>query len=175
MRLRKNAKPQGRQNAPKTCAGDDMPDNGSNIYKDSGSSALKTEIKDLLTQNLEKFNDPVVLGTLMYKMLEERENTNRILKNILTKLEALQSKGVQVSPIMEEINTHLPSSEPLLPDVDLEIISFIKEKGKATAEDVRAKFNYRGTNAASARMNRLVDQGYLAKQQVGKKVFFFPS
>jgi len=50
----------------------------------------------------------------------------------------------------------------------------VKTSGKASAEEVRAKFKYKGKNAASARLNRLCDMGLLEKQQAGKKVYFFP-
>ncbi|MEW6722036.1 MAG: BlaI/MecI/CopY family transcriptional regulator, partial [Candidatus Micrarchaeota archaeon] len=62
----------------------------------------------------------------------------------------------------------------ILPEIDEQIMGFLKEAGRATAEEVRAKFNYRGKNAASARLNRLCDIGLLQKQQAGKRVYFFP-
>jgi predicted HTH transcriptional regulator len=141
--------------------------NNENIYKDnaeSAESAFREELKENLEKNLSKFNDPVILGELIAKLIEERENTNRILKNILVKLETLE----------KEIATAKKPEEVLVPEIDEKIITFIKEQGKATAEDVRARFNYSGTNAASARLNRLCDLGLLTKKRVGKKVFFFP-
>jgi len=140
-----------------------MEDNNNKIYKPNANSAFKSEIKSDIEENVNKFNDPVVLGELVYKLLEERENTNRILKNILAKLEAIESR-------MKEPE----ETEILLPEIDEEILAFVKESGKVTAEDVKNRFNYRGKNAASARLNRLCDSGLLHKKQVGKKVFFFP-
>ena len=66
------------------------------------------------------------------------------------------------------------TDETILPEIDSEILSFISEHGKVTAEDVRKKFKYKGKNAASARLNRLCSMGLLKKKQAGKKVFFFP-
>jgi len=140
-----------------------MEDNNNKVYKPNANSAFKSEIKSDIEENINKFNDPVVLGELVYKLLEERENTNRILKNILAKLEAIE--GSMKEPEETEI---------LLPEIDEEILAFVKESGKVTAEDVKNRFNYRGKNAASARLNRLCDSGLLHKKQVGKKVFFFP-
>jgi hypothetical protein len=37
---------------------------------------------------------------------------------------------------------------------------------------VRRALNYRGTNAASARMNKLFEKGVLDKEQVGRKVYY---
>lgn len=150
--------------------GDVMTDNEDNDYKvTAGGSAFRKELKSDLEQNLVKFNDPVVLGEMMYKLLEERENTNRILKNILAKLDSIEAKGI---PVPQQVSQQM--QEILLPDVDEKMMSFIKASGKVTAEEVRREFNYKGKNAASARLNRLCNMGLLDKKQVGKKVFFFP-
>lgn len=134
--------------------------NNENIYKHSVDSGFKKELQADLEKHLSKFNDPVVLGELLYKLLEERENTNRILKNILARLDAIEQGKKDAT---EEI---------LLPEIDEQIIDFVKEQKKVTAEEVRTRFSYKGTNAASARLNRLYELGLLKKKQVGKKVFF---
>ena len=139
--------------------------NNENIYKDNVEGGFRKELKEDLEKNLAKFNDPVVLGELVSKLIEERENTNRILKNILAKLEAIEQGQAGPTGKSEEI---------LVPEIDEKIIAFIKERGKATAEDARVAFNYSGTNAASARLNKLCMLGLLDKKRVGKKVYFFP-
>lgn len=136
--------------------------NEDKLYK---GSVVRQEISEDVQRNIAKFNDPVVLGELVYKLLEERENTNRILKNLLAKLDAL------------EVKIHGTAQEEagnLLPEIDEHIVTFVKTERRVTAETVRSHFNYKGTNAASARLNRLFDLGVLEKRQVGKKVFFFP-
>ncbi len=141
-----------------------MEDNSVNIYKlNTERSPLRSEIRNDLENNMQKFSDPVILGELMYKLLEERENTNRILKNILAKLENIPT-GTAAAP----------GGEPLLPEVDEKIMEFVREKGRISAEDVRQHFSYKGKNAACARLNRLYELNLLGKKQVGKKVFFFP-
>ena len=130
-------------------------------------NAFTKEIRSDLEQNIERFRDPVVLGEMVYRLLEERENTNRLLRNILQKLEQLEAKMAGGMPMVAQ-------DAPLLPEIDDQILRFVKESGKVTAEDVRVKFNYRGKNAASARLNRLYELNLLQKQQVGKRVFFFP-
>ena len=146
-----------------------MRDNDDNVNKGAGGSAFRKEIRDDLEHNMAKFNDPVVLGELVYRLLEERENTNRILKNILAKLDSLESKGVSVQEMKEDVK------EVLLPKIDEDIMKYIKKSDKVTAEMVRVRFKYKGKNAASARLNKLVGLGLLQKKQVGKKVFFFPT
>ncbi|VVC03393.1 Uncharacterised protein [Candidatus Bilamarchaeum dharawalense] len=140
-----------------------MKDNSDKEFK-AIDSAFTKEIRSDLEQNMERFRDPIVLGEMVYRLLEERENTNRLLKNILQKLEQIEAKTFAKTP----------QDETMLPEIDEQILSFVKESGKVTSEEVRAKFNYRGKNAASARLNRLFEMNLLKKQQVGKKVYFFP-
>jgi predicted HTH transcriptional regulator len=144
-----------------------MTDNEDNIYKATiDRSEFRNELRSDIENNMKKFNDPIVLGELLYKLLEERENTNRILKNILAKLEKLENKDT--SPA-------IPSNPiPILPSIDEKILNFVRASGKVTAEDVRKEFKYKGKNAASARLNKLFELNLVVKQQVGKKVFFFP-
>ncbi|MDD5337471.1 MAG: helix-turn-helix domain-containing protein, partial [Candidatus ainarchaeum sp.] len=115
-----------------------------------------------VARNLEKFNDPLILAEIAYKLTEERENTNRILKTLLEKMEALERKIEKLEGKKEA---------PMLPEVDEAIRAFLKE-GPKSAEDVQKKFGYKGRNAASARLNRLHDCGVVVRRRVGKKVFF---
>ena len=112
----------------------------------------------------------MVLGELVFRLLEERENTNRLLKNMYAKIEQLEAK---LSAMPQENETI--AVEQILPEIDEQIVNFVKESGKATAEDVQHKFNYKGKNGACARLNRLCDMNLLQKKQVGKKVYFMPS
>jgi len=144
-----------------------MKDNDDKDFKPI-DSAFAREIKSDLETHIDKFRDPIVLGEMVYRLLEERENTNRLLKNLLQRLDAIEAK-MGAAPEMQ-----LGAGEPLLPEIDEQIMDFVREHKKVTAEEVRAKFNYRGKNAASARLNRLCDMNLLQKMQVGKKVFFFP-
>ncbi len=135
-------------------------------------SAFTREIRSDIEANMDKFKDPLVLGEMTYRLLEERENTNRLLKNILQKLDSIEAKmakAPEAAPLAATVG------DQLLPEIDEQIMGFVRAQGKVTAEEVRAKFNYRGKNAACARLNRLCDMGLLQKQQVGKKVYFFPS
>jgi predicted HTH transcriptional regulator len=143
-----------------------MADKADKEYKPADNAFTK-EVRSDLEQNLDKFKDPVVLAEMVYRLMEERENTNRLLKTIIGKLEALEQRGVAPEGAAQ-------MEQPMLPEVDEQIVAFLKETGKATAEEVRARFNYKGKNAASARLNRLFEMGLLQKQQVGKKMFFFP-
>ncbi|MBN2477819.1 hypothetical protein JXB01_00840 [Candidatus Micrarchaeota archaeon] len=145
-----------------------MSDKEGNVYKSSASN-LREQIEKDLAVHAEKFKDPVVLGELVYRLLEEKENTNRILKTLLQRIEQLEIKLGEKPAEKEKTN------EILLPSTDEKIVQLIEKSGKATAEDVRKALNYKGKNAASARLNRLCKMNILKKQQVGRKVYFLPA
>ena len=132
------------------------------VFKDSPGweNEVEKDAKEVISRLR---NDPVMLGVLLSKLIEERENTNRLLKTLVQKIERIE-KGV---------TANVKETEGMLPEIDAGIMAFIRERGKATAEDVRLKFNYKGSNAASARLNRLYSLGIVRKSQVGKKVYFF--
>jgi predicted HTH transcriptional regulator len=105
--------------------------------------------------------DPVELATLMYLLVEERENTNRILQNILLKLEKIE-KLLEAKPKVEALS-----------EQDKKVLELVKELGSVTARDLMKAFGYK-QNSASSRLNRLVTLGYLEKKHAGRKVVFFP-
>ncbi|HNT60922.1 MAG TPA: hypothetical protein PKJ97_03020 [Candidatus Bilamarchaeaceae archaeon] len=132
-------------------------------FKSIGSSGLREKISSDIQQHAEKFKDPVVLGELVYQLIEERENTNRILKTLLARLDSLEQRLAGGK-----------GEEALIPETDEKIMEFVRSRGKATAEEVQAEFGYKGKNGASSRLNRLGSLGLLSKRQVGRKVFFLP-
>ncbi|NUN11886.1 hypothetical protein HUU53_04570 [Candidatus Micrarchaeota archaeon] len=107
------------------------------------------------------FKDPVVIGQLLHDVAEERRSSNLLLKEIMARLEKIEDKIASLQGVEEQI----------LADVDKEIVDFVSEK-PVTAKEVQAKFNYSGSNGASARLNNLVRSGVLQKKQVGRKVYF---
>ena len=124
----------------------------------------------------QELRDPLVVGALLNKLTEENTSFNLVLKEINRRLEKLDSLEQRLAQIEQKIYSPKPPQvpNPLLPEVDEDMISFIAQKGKATATDVQQHFKYKGSNAASARLNNLCRMGLLHKQQVGRKVFFVP-
>lgn len=146
------------------------------IGEGSGKEAieeLRNEILSPLENDIQKLRDPLVLASLMYTAANERETTNRLLKTLI---ERLDSKFAEVDARLAAVERpHAPSpakEEVLLPSVDEEMLKFVREKRHASAEEVRRKFNYKGKNAASARLNHLFELGLLNKKQVGRAVLF---
>ena len=173
----------------------DIGNNASNNNtSNNNDNVFIAEIRNDLEANLDKFRDPVVLAEMAFKLMEERENTNRLLKNLYTRIEALELRLSETAGLNElnrvtgssmPIESHarnMPKishassavSAPLLAEVDEKIMAHIRQIEKATAGDIQKKFGYRGKNGACARLNRLCDAGLLRKKQVGKKIFFFP-
>jgi hypothetical protein len=103
--------------------------------------------------------------TVVRKVQETSEM--ELLQQIMRKLDALESRlgNIEGKLTPEE-------KDELLGDVDEKLIELVKKSGKACAEDVQREFNYRGKNAASARLNRLFSQGLLEKKQAGRKVYY---
>ena len=151
------------------------------IEQGSGKEAideLRNEILSPLENDIAKLRDPVVLAALMHTAATERENTNRLLKTLI---ERLDSKFAEVDTRLAAIeranapSTGVPEQEGeiLLPSVDTEMLAFVKERRHVNAEEVRKKFGYKGKNAASSRLNHLYEMGLLGKKQVGRVVMFF--
>ena len=152
---------------------------GEEKYKPIGEGAGKQAIEELrneilspLENDIAKLRDPVVLAALMHTAATERENTNRLLKTLVEKLDAKFAEIERRLSVIESQPYAPAEGEILLPKVDEEILSFVKERKFASAEEVRRRFGYKGKNAASARLNRLFELGLLSKKQVGREVVF---
>lgn len=126
-----------------------------------------------VSEIMDKLKDPMFAGVLMFRLLSEREKTNRILvelnqkyDNIMFELKAPGAKSDSLVGGADE-NTF-----QILPEQDQLILRFIEEKGSATAHEVQSIMNYKGMNAASQRLNKLFKEGYLKKVQSGKRVVY---
>jgi predicted HTH transcriptional regulator len=132
------------------------------VYK-TFSPRFEEEVENEAKRIAKKLKEePLLIGVLLAKLIEERENTNRLLKTLIARLEAIEKKLEGEGP-----------EEMILSETDEAIVQFVKESGKATAEDVQKRFNYKGKNAASQRLNKLYESGLLRKKQAGKKVYYF--
>ena len=133
------------------------------------SKDMAKEIFDEVQDYIEKFRDPIFLGTLFYKVLEERENTNRLLKEMNRKYEALLERLAALEARLDSPGQQAP---PALSPVDEQILDLLRARGLLSAEEVRKALGYKGKNAASQRLNRLFSLGLVEKIHKGKKVYF---
>ncbi|MDD3159780.1 MAG: hypothetical protein PHQ98_02325 [Candidatus ainarchaeum sp.] len=122
-----------------------------------------------LTSNLEEIIDashnPAFLGILLYKLVKEKEQTNKIISSLekrLTNLEQLVSSSS---------NSHTKEEE-LLAEPDQHIMQLVAETGQVCASEVKERLSYKNSNAASQRLNKLMREGHLKRLRSGKKVYF---
>ena len=146
------------------------------IGEGSGKQAieeLRNEVLSPLENDIQKLRDPLVLAALMHTAATERENTNRLLKTLIERLDAKFAEvDARLASIENGVRAPAGEEEVLLPSVDEEILAFVKEKRHVSAEEVRRRFGYKGKNAASSRLNRMFELGLLAKRQVGRAVLY---
>jgi len=127
-------------------------------------SGGSVEMQDVEEKELEKRS--VETRTILREVKETTEM--ELLRQIAGRLQGIEER---LKAIEREIGKEV--GEEILGDVDGKIIDFVKKNGKACAEDLQRAFNYRGKNAASARLNKLHSQGLLEKRQAGRRVYYF--
>jgi archaellum component FlaC len=147
------------------------------VGEGSGKEAidqLRNEVLSPLENDIAKLRDPLVLAALMHTAATEKETTNRLLRTLIERLDAKFAEVDERLSRIEKGSARMPQEqeEVLLPAVDEEILKFVKEKRHASAEEVRKRFNYKGKNAASSRLNRMYEMGLLGKKQVGRAVLY---
>ena len=73
-------------------------------YKPIGKESEKfvSAIVERHSDIIEKLNDPVFLGMMVSQLLEERENTNRLIKNLMNKIERLETV-IKEKPVTRKI------------------------------------------------------------------------
>lgn len=113
----------------------------------------------------EQFKDNATIGLLLYRLAKERESSNAMFKQISEQLERIANL-LQKGPATTEVKN-------IISDIDQKILAHIQRNGKVDAEDIQSIFQYRGKNAASARLNDLYEKGLLKKGRAGKKVFYW--
>jgi len=139
-------------------------------------SQVREELSDetrALEKEIAKLRDPTVHAAIMMTAARERENGNRILKTLLARLDAMELNLQRLEERAKALT--LPAAQPqevALSDVDKTVVSLIKDRKQATAEDIQTTLRYKGRNAACARLNRLFELGVLSKQRSGKKILY---
>lgn len=137
-------------------------------------AALKTEVVALSSQKqpLQAGSETEVMALFKY-MIEEREKTNKILAGITAQVQKLEKEFEYVYAEEEKQgygyagNREIPLSE-----LDTKIINFVQSKGMVCADEIREFMQYRGRNAACARLNKLYKEGLLDRFQLGHKVYY---
>ena len=147
-----------------------------------GSSVDQTkEFQNLvgdLSQTITQMSDPVAIGAMLYNIAEEKRSGNLVLKELNVKfeniLEQLQKISSQLAAMSEQKTAveNAPHIKAGISERDEEVLSYVREQGKVCADTMQEKFQYKGRNAASARLSKLFKDGLLDKTYVGRNVYY---
>lgn len=134
-----------------------------------GESAA--ELEELVQQA----ENPKVLAALMFRLIQEKEKTNKLLESINDKYDRIMF-GIKTA---ESGNAQTQATGrrhenlfEVLPEQDQAILKIVEERGGCSAKDIKAMLNYKGLNAACQRLNKLYREGLLKKVQSGRKVLY---
>ena len=119
------------------------------------------------------YKDPKTLATVIYKLVQEKEKTNKLLENINDKYDKIMF-ALKTNPLTDQTQepVHQQNQFEVLPEQDQLILKIIDEKGQCTANDIKIMMNYKGLNAACQRLNKLFKEGHLKKVKSGRKVLY---
>ena len=114
------------------------------------------------------------LSSYIKFLVEERERTNKLLVSLTEKVSQLEHKLDSEYETVEGQSGAAVLSEIPLSYIDAKILDFIatSDKSMACADQVKQHMNYKGRNAACARLNALCKIGLLKKDQLGHKVYY---
>ncbi|MFH0970819.1 MAG: hypothetical protein V1776_05165 [Candidatus Diapherotrites archaeon] len=128
-----------------------------------------------ISEVIKQANNPMLIAALLYKLAQERHQTNELIKQMENKYDEL-SFQLKTNGMGSSLPTpNQPSgahSISILPEQDQKIMKLVESHQKIDAQLVKEKLGYKNPNAASQRLNILVRAGYLGKIQSGKKVVF---
>lgn len=124
---------------------------------------LSIDMQELMKES----SNPAFLAALLYKLTKEREETNKILKNIEKKFSKIQELMLTNSS-----HSHTKSEENILSEPDQHIMQLVDEMISVSAKDVKERLSYKKENAASQRLSNLVREGHLKRVRSGRKVLF---
>jgi len=121
---------------------------------------------------MQESKDPAFLGALMFKLVQERQETNKMLSKWDFKFDKLMLELKTGKSSLESGEEDVKGSYEVLPEQDQRILKLVEEKGQVTANDIQTVMEYKGLNAASQRLNKLYKEGHLVKVRSGKKVLY---
>ncbi len=135
------------------------------------------EIVGNLSDTVHEMSDPVAIATMLYTLAEERKSSNLVIRDINAKFDNILAKLDDISNRLHKFESrqeaHVEEHNAVeLSDRDREIMDYVIKNKRACADDLQEKFNYRGRNAASARLSKLFRDKMLEKIYVGRKVYY---
>ena len=140
-------------------------------------AALKKRIEEFKNREAAPLPANANNADAIWKYLtEEREKTNALLREVANKVRQLEGSVAAMGEAEKnaEDRAFANSNEIPLSYVDAQIIDFVQTRkdGMACADEVRKYMNYKGNNAACARLSALHKLGLLERFQMGHKVYY---
>jgi hypothetical protein len=134
--------------------------------------------KDLLEGKIKSDETSSNLLMIIRLIMDENKKNTMLLKAISESVGRLESEVGEAglyeqddqsafNPVEDKLSRVQPVS-----GLDAKILQIVQLKNIACAEDVKQALGYKGRNAASARLNRLYQQGLLERHQLGHKVYY---
>ncbi|VVB53973.1 Uncharacterised protein [uncultured archaeon] len=132
----------------------------------------------------ESFRAALTLAAAFTQINENSRKNNLVFRQINAKLDRLQLLSEKIDTLNEqlsEITERLDAIEaaaprehnsPELSERDMEVLDYVKSNKRVCAEDLQEKFEYKGRNAASARLHKLFRENKLEKVYSGRKVYY---
>ncbi len=143
------------------------------------SEAKASEKSNIEGQKASSDTSSQMFALLKY-MIDENKKTTLVLRQMLDKIENLEAELNE--PVEEEVvledkkaETQEKAQKQLaISNIDARIMQYIQlsEHSMACAEDIRKGMNYKGKNAACARLNKLYKMGLIERFQLGHKVYY---
>lgn len=130
-----------------------------------------------LSNQIRKVSDPIAVGAMLYSIAQEKKSSNLVIRDINAKFDTMIQKLEEISKNLSGLCNKIdePSNGPTeLSERDREILNFVKERVRVCADDVQKRFEYKGRNAASARLSKLFKENEVKKVYVGRKVYYTP-
>jgi hypothetical protein len=141
----------------------------------------KAQVENLFNENEKLDQTNAHLFDLLKYMIDQNKRTTMLLGTISDALSRVEGEvsHIEYEEAQKQQSQHEnPAAEPkkqiAVSSVDKSILQLIQlsQDGMACADDIKRKMNYKGRNAASARLNRLHTLGLLERYQVGKNVYY---
>lgn len=117
------------------------------------------------------------LASIIKMVADQNAANTLILKRMSENLARIEQElggdyYTQDDRVESPTETDRPSKMIPVSSLDARILQLVQVKGMACADDVQNEMNYKGRNAACARLNKLYTMGLLERHQLGHKVYF---
>lgn len=136
---------------------------------------LESRLEEYRQRNMAALPSRVNADDILRYFIADKQNTNALINAMTEQVKALResvSETALDAQAQEEYREQLP--EIALSATDTKILNFIQTRpqGMACADDVRMHMQYKGNNAACARLRSLEKAGLLARHQMGHRVYY---